>query len=395
MARLYRASQWAISVILSRRVESALIVTLVEFLTITHGTSLSSIMHVRVSCILVFMLLVGVHPVWTRREDDDRISNPSDQIAVLRHFRARYLSAKQRDIPEFSPEQRKFQQVALVTHNILRARHCAPPLELDDTINTRAQAYAEVLASTDSPLIHSTDRKGFFGENLYAVTRANPITIIDGRNQLSLSFEYQWNVFLSADKVTRTWYTEVALYDYKKPGYSMNIGHFSQIVWKNTKRLGIGHAFARGGRKMYVAAQYGPPGNYGFAFRENVLEPTCWRSHQKAAVSAVSPFVFITIEINWKHSTTRETYSTNANEWIPFTKILKLMMNELVFVIAVEATFHCGIGVRNTVDECNSWATGLLSQSLDSDFWVNLLISTGGDIAATNNSLVTAFYEWY
>ncbi len=32
---------------------------------------------------------------------------------------------------------------------------------------------------------------------------------------------------------------------------------------------------AREGRKMYVVAPYGPPGNYGFVFSTNVLEPTC------------------------------------------------------------------------------------------------------------------------
>jgi hypothetical protein len=78
-----------------------------------------------------------------------------------------------------------------------------------------------------------------------------------------------------ADKVTRTWYSEAPLYHYDKPGYTKNTAHFSQIVWKDTKKLGIGFAFARGGRKMYVVAQYGPPGNYGFAFTRNVFPPKC------------------------------------------------------------------------------------------------------------------------
>jgi len=76
------------------------------------------------------------------------------------------------------------------------------------------------------------------------------------------------------EKVTRAWYSEVALYNYDKPGSTPHIAHFSQIVWKNI-RLGIAYTFAREGRKMYVVAQYRPPGNYGFAYDTNVLEPTC------------------------------------------------------------------------------------------------------------------------
>ncbi|CAF5129317.1 unnamed protein product, partial [Rotaria sp. Silwood1] len=76
-------------------------------------------------------------------------------------------------------------------------------------------------------------------------------------------------------KVTLTWYAEIALYDYNKPGYNKSIGHFSQIVWKDTKRLGVGYATAREGRKMFVVAQYRPPGNYDFEFSTCVLKPLC------------------------------------------------------------------------------------------------------------------------
>lgn len=77
------------------------------------------------------------------------------------------------------------------------------------------------------------------------------------------------------DKITRLWYSESSLYNYDTPGYTPNIAHFSQIVWKNTQELGIGYAFAREGLKMYVVAQYKPPGNYAFSYSTNVLQPTC------------------------------------------------------------------------------------------------------------------------
>ncbi|CAF4716134.1 unnamed protein product, partial [Rotaria sp. Silwood2] len=176
---------------------------------------------------------------------------------VRRYFLDKYVSLKSIETSTFSEAHRKFQNDSLDIHNILRARHCVPPLVLNEEINIRAQIYAEHLARKDGKLIHSTDRHDLFGENLYAITRKSPITN------------------LSAAKVTLTWYAEVALYDYNKPGYNKSIGHFSQIVWKDTERLGVGYATAREGRKMFVVAQYGPPGNYDFEFSTCVLRPLC------------------------------------------------------------------------------------------------------------------------
>ena len=88
----------------------------------------------------------------------------------------------------------------------------------------------------------------------------------------SILFVY-W-LFL-ADKTTRAWYGEVAHYDYNKPGYTKNVAHFSQVVWKDSQKLGIGYAFARQNHKLYVVAMYGPPGNYGNTFSTNVLPANC------------------------------------------------------------------------------------------------------------------------
>lgn len=243
-----------------------------------------------ISLFPLLLLFLWINPIRTVQDYGPMDYESSEEVVLRRSFLKKLLGMQQReteddgpadktpsDTVEFTEEQRKFQQDALETHNILRARHCSPPLVLDDEINVRSQIYAEILASNDSRLIHSTDRMGLFGENLYAVTRSRPITTLDGKVFIT-DCERSSNlpqISLLADKVVRTWYTEIALYDYNKPGYSRNTGHFSQIVWKNTKRLGVGYAFAREGRKLYVVNQYGPPGNYGFAYRDNVLPPTC------------------------------------------------------------------------------------------------------------------------
>jgi hypothetical protein len=55
----------------------------------------------------------------------------------------------------------------------------------------------------------------------------------------------------------------------------MSTGHFTQLVWKNTERVGAGIAYNSDRTKVYVVAQYSPPGNYLGQFEENVLPANC------------------------------------------------------------------------------------------------------------------------
>lgn len=69
---------------------------------------------------------------------------------------------------------------------------------------------------------------------------------------------------------TKAFYDEVKYYDYNNPGFSQKTGHFTQIVWKNTKQIGAAYATRRDGRFVLVI-RYSPPGNYRYQFRQNVL----------------------------------------------------------------------------------------------------------------------------
>ncbi|CAF2128841.1 unnamed protein product [Rotaria magnacalcarata] len=185
------------------------------------------------------------------------LNHNKDSVEQSSIHHVAHLSLTRKEISRFTPAHRTFQNDALKIHNILRARHCVSPLVLDEEMNIRAQIYAEHLAEKDGKLIHSTDRNDRFGENLYAITRKTPITN------------------LAAEKVVRTWYDEIQFYDYNKPVYNASTGHFTQIVWRESKILGVGYASARKGAKMFVVAQYGPAGNHRFKFSTNVLKPEC------------------------------------------------------------------------------------------------------------------------
>ena len=70
-------------------------------------------------------------------------------------------------------------------------------------------------------------------------------------------------------------YDENKLYDYQNGRYSSATGHFTQLVWKGTKRLGIGKAVGkyRGFDCNFIVARYSPPGNVLFQFQANVQSP--------------------------------------------------------------------------------------------------------------------------
>ena len=63
-------------------------------------------------------------------------------------------------------------------------------------------------------------------------------------------------------------YNEVKNYDFNKPGFNMDTGHFTQVVWNATQKLGTGIAAGKNG--LFVVARYFPPGNMLDSFAENV-----------------------------------------------------------------------------------------------------------------------------
>jgi len=151
---------------------------------------------------------------------------------------------------DFTDSQRQFQQEMLQAHNNYRACHSAPPLQLDHILSRSAQYIAERLASANQMMYFI--RKGV-GENLFAKNSSS----VDGKEP------------------TATWYDGIKYYDFNKASFSMGAGTFTQVVWANTKQLGVGIAFTDDGRSAYVVARYLPPGNYGNQYKENVFPAKC------------------------------------------------------------------------------------------------------------------------
>jgi uncharacterized protein YkwD len=136
----------------------------------------------------------------------------------------------------------KQQQEILFLHNKIRTQHQAANLIWDNALAHYAEQYA-----AKCEFKHSGSP---YGENLaagYPSIRAN----IDA------------------------WYQERKYYSYTHPGFSVKTGHFTQLIWQASKKLGCGFAACNGKNGTpgnYLVCEYSPAGNVtnqGY-FKENV-----------------------------------------------------------------------------------------------------------------------------
>ena len=132
----------------------------------------------------------------------------------------------------------------VASHNVRRARHCAAPLRWSAEVAAVAQRWANGLAARGCAMQHSS---GKYGENLAMIMGGT----------------------LTAEQVAAMWYDEVALYNFAKPGFSMQAGHFTQVVWRGTSTVGCGKASCGNG-EIWVC-NYDGPGNWEGAFPANVV----------------------------------------------------------------------------------------------------------------------------
>ncbi|XP_064649925.1 uncharacterized protein LOC135501634 isoform X2 [Lineus longissimus] len=137
---------------------------------------------------------------------------------------------------------KKFIDEVLAAHNHYRGLHQVPPVTVNPKLNKFAQDWADHLAKTDSFAHSKCDLNGTrLGENIAMKMSSN-------------AQDYKGKDFVDQ------WYSEVERYDFKKHG-GPSTGHFSQVVWKGSKEIGVGRAILKGGQKVIVVGSYSPAGN--------------------------------------------------------------------------------------------------------------------------------------
>ncbi|TKR86817.1 hypothetical protein L596_011332 [Steinernema carpocapsae] len=136
----------------------------------------------------------------------------------------------------------EFRSKHLKDSNDYRQKHGADPLVLDDEMNKIAQDWADTIAK-ENVMKHRPNNK--YGENIAA---GYPLSNVNA---------------------VKMWYDEEPKYDYKAGKFNFESGHFTQLVWRKSQRVGVG--IAKSAKGMYfVVANYDPPGNFVGSFVQNV-----------------------------------------------------------------------------------------------------------------------------
>lgn len=134
----------------------------------------------------------------------------------------------------------------LARTNALRSVHDAPALAWSP----------EAAASADAWLARCEfehENQTWWGENLYALWGTD-----DEAAALVAAVD--------------SWYDEGLDYRFDVPGFSRATGHFTALVWRETREVGCGAQSC--GPVVLVACRYSPPGNLEGGFVANVLPAT-------------------------------------------------------------------------------------------------------------------------
>ncbi|XP_065641732.1 uncharacterized protein LOC100206500 isoform X2 [Hydra vulgaris] len=156
--------------------------------------------------------------------------------------------------PVITQDDTEFISEMLDAHNKYRAIHHAQPLVIDDKLAADAQSYAETIA-----------KRG---------TLQHELNINDGEN-LAMKCLGPQEVEPNGVFFTTLWYQEVCNPIYKFNGvFDQSSSHFTQVVWADTKFLGVGRAQStKGGVTcQYIVSRYRPAGNFVEEFDKNVLK---------------------------------------------------------------------------------------------------------------------------
>ena len=123
----------------------------------------------------------------------------------------------------------------LAAHNALRARLRLPPLTWSDRLAAAAQDWATTLI-VNNQFRHRPHSR--LGENLYEIRggEAGPLQAFDA------------------------WAAEAKAYDYRRNRCHGVCGHYTQIVWRDTRQVGC--AMAQSSTREVWVCEYNPPGNY-------------------------------------------------------------------------------------------------------------------------------------
>jgi uncharacterized protein YkwD len=137
-------------------------------------------------------------------------------------------------------------QMILDHHNMARKEVGTAKLSWSKELAAYAQVWANYLADSNKCNIKHRQEAGknykSYGENIFEGSSADAFKPVDA---------------------SYSWYNEKKNYKYKIIGEGTwyKTGHYTQMIWKDTKEIGVGVAVCPN-KELIVVANYYPAGNY-------------------------------------------------------------------------------------------------------------------------------------
>lgn len=125
-------------------------------------------------------------------------------------------------------------------HNKVRRDVGVAPLEWSRELSAYAQQWAQHLATNGCKLVHRSAvgaNSNNYGENIF----------------------WGQGTFFDAEHASESWYSEIK--DFSSNNWD-KAGHYTQMVWKTTRMIGVGVAVCLEDKGVIIVANYDPPGNY-------------------------------------------------------------------------------------------------------------------------------------
>lgn len=119
-------------------------------------------------------------------------------------------------------------------HNLVRSRLGVPPLNWSNNLEKTAQDWANTLIQSGEFRHRSYSQ---YGENIYEIS----------------------NGYATPHRVVEAWVSEAKNYEYSANSCSEVCGHYTQVVWRDTKAVGCG--VARDAKREIWVCNYAPFGN--------------------------------------------------------------------------------------------------------------------------------------
>jgi uncharacterized protein YkwD len=144
----------------------------------------------------------------------------------------------------------KFRDALLKRHNDFRGAHAVGKLTWNTTLSGFAGKYLQKRGTGKNTCPNFEHSGGPYGENL-AIGYGTPTQAVSA------------------------WGDERAEYNFNKPGFSSATGHFTQMVWKDTRQVGCARKYCTSSnvyRGWYLACEYWPRGNVIGQFDKQVLK---------------------------------------------------------------------------------------------------------------------------